>query len=115
VRTILGRRRPIPQVNSRNGAERSLGERLAINTVIQGSAADLIKLAMVRLDARLAREATGARMLIQVHDELVLETPVVSAERARIATVEEMQNAMSLRVPLKVDAALGRNWLEGKG
>ena len=115
VRTILGRRRPIPQVNSRNGAERALGERLAINTVIQGSAADLIKLAMVRLDARLTREQTGAQMLIQVHDELVLETPIASAEQTRVATVEEMQNAMSLRVPLKVDAALGRNWLEGKG
>jgi len=115
VRTILGRRRPIPQVRSRNGAERALGERLAINTVIQGSSADLIKLAMVRLAVRLAREATGARMLIQVHDELVLETPVASAQQTRSATVEEMQNAMSLRVPLKVDAALGRNWLEGKG
>jgi len=115
VRTILGRRRPIPQVRSRNGAERALGERLAINTVIQGSAADLIKLAMVRLDARLTRERTGARMLIQVHDELVLETPKAHAEAARRATVEEMQNALPLRVPLKVDAALGSNWLEGKG
>jgi DNA polymerase-1 len=115
VRTILGRRRPIPQVRSRNGAERALGERLAINTVIQGSAADLIKLAMVRLDARLTREGTGARMLIQVHDELVLETPKAHAEKARRATVEEMQNALPLRVPLKVDAALGSNWLEGKG
>ena len=115
VRTILGRRRPIPQVRSRNGAERALGERLAINTVIQGSAADLIKLAMVRLDARLTREGTGARMLIQVHDELVLETPREHAEAARRATVEEMQNALPLRVPLKVDAAVGSNWLEGKG
>lgn len=115
VRTILGRRRPIPQVLSRNGAERALGERLAINTVIQGSAADLIKLAMVRLDARLARELTGARMLIQVHDELVLETPTVHAEQTRRATIEEMQNAIRLRVPLKVDAVLGQNWLEGKG
>ena len=115
VRTILGRRRPIPQVRSRNGAERALGERLAINTVIQGSAADLIKLAMVRLDARLRREGTGAQMLIQVHDELVLETPRAQAEKARRATVEEMQNALPLRVPLRVDAALGSNWLEGKG
>jgi DNA polymerase I len=115
VRTILGRRRPIPQVQSRNFNERALGERLAINTVIQGSAADLIKLAMVRLDARLAREGTGARMLIQVHDELVLETPKAHAEQALRATVEEMQGALPLRVPLRVDAALGPNWLEGKG
>lgn len=115
VRTILGRRRPIPQVRSRNGAERALGERLAINTVIQGSAADLIKLAMVRLGDRLEREASGARMLIQVHDELVLETPKSHADVVRRATVEEMQGALPLRVPLKVDAALGQNWLEGKG
>jgi len=114
VRTILGRRRPIPQVRSRNFNERALGERLAINTVIQGSAADLIKLAMVRLDDRLRREGTGARMLIQVHDELVVETPKAHAERVRRATVEEMQGALQLRVPLKVDAALGPNWLEGK-
>jgi DNA polymerase I len=115
VRTILGRRRPIPQVNSRNFNERALGERLAINTVIQGSAADLIKLAMVRLDERLKREGTGARMLIQVHDELVLETPKAHAEQALAATVEEMQGALPLRVPLRVDAAVGPNWLEGKG
>ena len=115
VRTILGRRRPIPQVRSRNFNERALGERLAINTVIQGSAADLIKLAMVRLDARLTREGTGARMLIQVHDELVLETPKSHADQALRATVEEMQGALPLRVPLRVDASLGPNWLEGKG
>lgn len=114
VRTILGRRRPIPQVRSRNFNERALGERLAINTVIQGSAADLIKLAMVRLHERLGREGQG-RLLIQVHDELVLETPKAHAEAVMAATVEEMQNALSLRVPLKVDAALGPNWLEGKG
>jgi len=115
VKTILGRRRPIPQVTSRNFNERALGERLAINTVIQGSAADLIKLAMVRLHARLEREGTGARMLIQVHDELVLETPKVHADAALRAVVEEMQGAIALRVPLKVDASLGQNWLEGKG
>jgi DNA polymerase-1 len=115
VKTILGRRRPIPQVASRNFNERALGERLAINTVIQGSAADLIKLAMVRLHERLEREGTGARMLIQVHDELVLETPKAHADAAVRATVEEMQGAIALRVPLKVEAALGPNWLEGKG
>ncbi|MFN2321635.1 MAG: DNA polymerase I [Trueperaceae bacterium] len=115
VKTILGRRRPIPQVASRNFNERALGERLAINTVIQGSAADLIKLAMVRLHARLEREGTGARMLIQVHDELVLETPKAHADAALRAVVEEMQGAIALRVPLKVDASLGPNWLEGKG
>ena len=112
VATILGRRRPIPQVHSRNFNERALGERLAINTVIQGSAADLIKLAMVNLHARLEREAPEARMLIQVHDELVMETTRVDAERVKALTLEEMAGAMTLRVPLRVDAVLGSTWLE---
>jgi DNA polymerase-1 len=111
----LGRRRPIPQVQSRNGAERALGERLAINTVVQGSAADLIKRAMVRLDARLQREGLGGRMLVQVHDELVLEVRREHALATRQAAIEEMQQAITLRVPLRVDAAMGDNWLEGKG
>jgi DNA polymerase I len=115
VATILGRRRPIPQVHSRNFNERALGERLAINTVIQGSAADLIKLAMVNLHARLEREAPEARMLIQVHDELVLETPRADAERVKDLTLEEMAGAMTLRVPLRVDAVLGSTWLEDEG
>jgi DNA polymerase I len=114
VATILGRRRPIPQVHSRNFNERALGERLAINTVIQGSAADLIKLAMVNLAARLTREAPGSRLLIQVHDELVLETPRLDAERVQAITLEEMAGAMELRVPLRVDAVVGRTWLEGQ-
>jgi DNA polymerase I len=115
VATILGRRRPIPQVHSRNFNERALGERLAINTVIQGSAADLIKLAMVNLAARLEREAPDSRLLIQVHDELVLETPRADAERVERLTLEEMAGAMTLRVPLRVDAAVGPSWLESDG
>lgn len=115
VETILGRRRPIPQVHSRNPNERALGERLAINTVIQGSAADLIKLAMVHLAQRLDSEGMATRMLIQVHDELVLETPKAEAERATAITVDAMANALELRVPLVVDASVGPNWLEGKG
>jgi len=102
-------------VHSRNPNERSLGERLAINTVIQGSAADLIKLAMVHLAERLEREQLAARLLIQVHDELVLETPKHEAEQVQALTVEAMANAIELRVPLVVDAAVGPNWLEGKG
>ncbi len=115
VETILGRRRPIPQVHSRNPNERALGERLAINTVIQGSAADLIKLAMVHLAERLERAGLAARMLVQVHDELVLEAPKPEAERASAITTDAMANAMTLRVPLVVDAKVGPNWLEGKG
>ena len=115
VETILGRRRPIPQVHSRNPNERALGERLAINTVIQGSAADLIKLAMVNLARRIEADGMATRLLIQVHDELVLETPKAESDRATAITVDAMANALELRVPLVVDASVGPNWLEGKG
>ena len=115
VRTILGRRRAIDEVRSRNRNQRQLGERLAINTVIQGSAADLIKVAMVRLHRRLRDEGSRARLLIQVHDELVLEAPDDEAEQALATTVDVMTTALPLRVPLKVDASMGPNWLEGKG
>jgi DNA polymerase-1 len=114
VRTILGRRRPIPEIHQTNRNVRALGERLAINTVIQGSAADLIKLAMIHLDERLAHEVPDARLLIQVHDELVIETPRDRAEEVREAVVEEMTDALPLKVPLRVDATLGSSWLEGK-
>lgn len=115
VSTILGRRRVIPEIRSRNRNLRQLGERLAINTVIQGSAADLIKVAMVRLHKRLAEEFEDAHLLIQVHDELVLEVPMADADAVSRATVEEMTRALTLRVPLRVDASVGPNWLEGKG
>ena len=115
VSTILGRRRAVPEIRSRNRNLRQLGERVAVNTVIQGSAADLIKVAMVRLKARLDADFPGAHLLIQVHDELVLEAPEESAEAVTGAAVAEMTGAMELRVPLRVDAAVGRNWLEGKG
>ncbi len=115
VSTILGRRRLVPEVRSSNRNLRQLGERVAVNTVIQGSAADLIKVAMVRLKARLDADFPGAHLLIQVHDELVLEAPRSTADAVCGATVEEMTGAMDLGVPLRVDAAMGTNWLEGKG
>lgn len=114
VTTIMGRRRDIPEIRSRNRNQRFLGERLAINTVIQGSAADLIKVAMIKLNQRLKTECEGARLLIQVHDELVLEAPRGVSQKTLEATVETMSGALPLRVPLKVDAAIGPNWLEGK-
>ncbi len=114
VTTIMGRRRDIPEIRSRNRNQRFLGERLAINTVIQGSAADLIKVAMIKLNQRLKTECEGAHLLIQVHDELVLEAPRGVSQRTLEATVDTMSGALPLRVPLKVDAAIGPNWLEGK-
>ena len=116
VATLLGRRRPVTEVRSRNRNLRSLGERLAINTVVQGSAADLIKLAMRDLDARLREEgAPDARMIIQVHDELVFDVAERDADASLELVRAEMTGAMTLDVPLVVDAAVGPNWAETKG
>jgi DNA polymerase-1 len=114
VRTMLGRRRPILDIDSRNQAVRAQGERLAVNTVIQGSAADLIKIAMINLDRRIRTESLPLRMLLQVHDELVCEGPLSEAPRLAEILRTTMSGAMSLRVPLKVDVAIGENWLEAK-
>ena len=114
VRTLLGRRRPIPDIDSRNRAAKALAERLAVNTVVQGSAADLIKLAMIRLHERIERERLPLRMLLQVHDELVCEAPRERAEEMCGRVAEEMRGAMTLRVPLRVDARSAANWLEAK-
>ncbi len=114
VTTIMGRRRRIPQIKSPNPNTRSLGERLAINTVVQGSAADLIKLAMVDLDRRISREDLPMKMLLQIHDELVLEAPAPDAAAMSRVVQHEMEQAMSLRVPLAVDASIGDDWFEAK-
>jgi DNA polymerase-1 len=112
VATMLGRRRPIPQVHSRNPAERALGERMAINTVVQGSAADLIKVAMVRLAAALPREHPRARLLLQVHDELLVEAPEREAASVLACMQCVMEGAMQLDVPLKADGGIGHDWFE---
>jgi DNA polymerase-1 len=114
VRTILGRRRPIENIASRNRTARAQAERLAVNTVTQGSAADLIKLAMIKLHRRIQEESLPLRMLLQVHDELVCEAPRDEAQRLGETVAELMRTAMKLRVPLKVDVGLGENWLEAK-
>ncbi len=112
VTTILGRRRDVPQVRMTGPAQRALGERLAINTVVQGSAADLIKKAMVNLHRRIERQRLPLRMLLQIHDELVLECPREQADRMTQIVSEEMRQAMTLTVPLKVEAAHGASWFE---
>lgn len=114
VETILGRRRSIPQVESNNAQQRALGERMAINTVVQGSAADLIKLAMIDLHRRLPESFPDARMLLQIHDELVFEAPADRGEPLRDLAVERMEAAMALRVPLVVEAAVSTCWLDAK-
>jgi DNA polymerase-1 len=112
VRTILGRRRYLPDLRSRNRTLRNAAERMAVNTVIQGTAADLIKKAMVAVDAWLRAAALHARMILQVHDELVLEVPAGELARVRTGVAERMQQVLALRVPLLVDVGVGRSWRE---
>ncbi|MBL8829330.1 MAG: DNA polymerase I, partial [Planctomycetaceae bacterium] len=112
VTTILGRRRSIRGVRVNAGRQRNLAERTAINTVIQGSAADLIKLAMIAIDRRMKRESWQSKMLLQIHDELMFEAPAEEIERLRELIVSEMTGVMQLRVPLRVDVKQGRNWAE---
>ena len=112
VKTILGRRRAIRGIRPGAGRQRNLPERTAINTVVQGSAADLIKQAMVALHRRLRGEALAARLLLQIHDELIFEVPPEDRDHLARLVVEEMEGVMRLRVPLKVDVKTGRNWAE---
>ncbi len=114
VTTMLGRRRQIKQMESRNPNQRALGERLAINSVVQGSAAELIKVAMVNLHRRIHREQLPLKILLQIHDELVLETPTEQAKAMADMVKQEMESAMELRVPLKVEAGIGEDWLNAK-
>ncbi len=108
VTTMLGRRRPIPELRSGDPAQRGMGERMAMNTPIQGTAADVIKLAMLGVHRRLA--GTGTKMILQVHDELIFEVREAEVERVRTVVAEEMERAVSLAVPLKVDIGVGLNW-----
>ncbi len=112
VTTLLGRRCAVPEIHSKNGAFRGYAERNAINYPIQGSAADIIKVAMVRIHERLAREGLKAKMVLQVHDELVFDVPEAELEQLRALVVEEMEGAVALEVPLVVDVGVGKNWRE---
>ncbi|MDR2517550.1 MAG: DNA polymerase I [Spirochaetaceae bacterium] len=108
--TILGRRRYIRAINSRNKTEKAAAERVAVNTPIQGSAADIVKTAMLKLDRRLAETASPARLLLQVHDELILECPKNGAEEAALLVRNVMENAVTLSVPLRVSVETGKRW-----
>jgi len=114
VETILGRRRPLPDIYSGVVALRNGAERAAINSVVQGSAADLIKVAMLNIYRKLRDENRPSKMLLQVHDELVFETPVVAVDADLALIRSEMINAIPLRVPVRVDIGSGKNWQEGK-
>ncbi|QSO46762.1 DNA polymerase I [Alicyclobacillus mengziensis] len=114
VTTLLNRRRYLPDIHSRNFNLRSFAERTAMNTPIQGTAADIIKLAMVRIDQALRESDLQARMLLQVHDELIFECPQTEVEELEALVHEKMENALTLSVPLKVDVHVGRTWYEAK-
>ncbi|GET47114.1 DNA polymerase I [Capnocytophaga felis] len=112
VETVLGRRRYLPDINSRNQVVKGAAERNAINAPIQGSAADIIKIAMIRIQNRLEKEQFKTKMLLQVHDELVFDVPKTELEAVKNAIKYEMENAFKLTVPLVVDLGVGTNWLE---
>ena len=114
VETILGRRRRIPQITARNPMERQLGERMAINTVVQGSAADLIKRAMIDLHRVLPEVHPTARMILQIHDELVLEVDESEVEAVAATVRDRMEQAMSLSLPLVAEPSWGRTWATTK-
>jgi DNA polymerase-1 len=113
-RTLFGRERPIPDIHSRNPNARGFAERTAVNSPLQGTAADLIKLAMIRVDGHLRREKLAARLLLQVHDELLLEAPPDEVERVSAMVKREMEQVHALAVPLVVEVGVGRNWRDAK-
>ena len=114
VTTMYGRRRPVPELKSSNFMQRSFGERVAMNSPIQGTAADIIKIAMNRVHDRLQEERMKSRLILQVHDELLVEAKLSEADRVEEILREEMQQAASLRVPLEIDLHRGKNWYEAK-
>jgi DNA polymerase-1 len=114
VRTLFRRLRPIPEINSPDAPARNRAEREAMNTPLQGTAADLMKLAMVKVHARLRRERMQTRMILTVHDELVFEAPEAELDDARALVKAEMEGAHPMKVPLRVDIGVGKNWKEAK-
>ena len=112
--TMFNRRRPIPEIKSSNFMQRSFGERVAMNAPIQGTAADIIKIAMIRVNERLKREQLRARLLLQVHDELLIEAPLEEVDQVQRILEEEMTHAADLKVKLEIDMHTGNSWYEAK-
>jgi DNA polymerase I len=110
VKTLFGRTRPIPDINSKNANMRGFAERTAVNTPLQGTAADLIKLAMIHIDEELSARKLSSRMLLQVHDELLFEVPRAEIETMHELVREKMENVHALLVPLLVEVGVGPNW-----
>lgn len=112
VETLFGRRRYLPDINSRNATVRSLAERTAINAPIQGTSADIIKMAMINVDRRIAEEGLKSRMVLQIHDELLFDSTPEEVERLERIVREEMENVIELSIPLTIECNYGKNWLE---
>ena len=114
VRSIYGRIRPLPTINDRNGQVRARTEREAINMPIQATASDIVKTAMLRVDESLQRAGLRARMVMQVHDELLVEAPQDEAKQVAELLRREMERAVELDVPLRVEVGIGHNWMDAK-
>ena len=114
VTTMFGRRRPVPELSSSNFMQRSFGERVAMNSPIQGTAADIIKIAMIAVYRSLKEAGLKSKLILQIHDELVIETYPEEKDRVAQILKDEMQNAADLSVSLEVDLHTGKNWYEAK-
>ncbi|MDQ3686662.1 MAG: DNA polymerase, partial [Acidobacteriota bacterium] len=114
VRSIYGRIRPVPAINDRNGQVRARAEREAINMPIQGTSSDIVKIAMLKVDEAMRRENLRARMVMQIHDELLVEAPADETERVAALLKREMESAVELDVPLEVEVGIGDNWMDAK-
>lgn len=114
VTTIMNRKRSIPEINAGNYMQRQAGERLAMNSPIQGSAADIIKIAMIKCHRQLITEGLKSRIILQVHDELIIQARCDELERVKVILKENMEGAMVLKVPLVVELNTGTNWYELK-
>jgi DNA polymerase-1 len=114
VRTYFGRVRPIPDISSRNPNQRGFAERTAINTPLQGTAADLIKLAMIRIDAEITRRHLRSRMTLQIHDELLFDVLPAEADELRALVKQEMEHVAEFSVPILAEIGQGPNWRDAK-
>ena len=114
VTTVFGRRRPVPEMNSGNFNRRAFGERVAMNMPIQGSAADIIKIAMINVCKKLKEKKLKSRLILQVHDELLIEAAENEVEEVKAILKNEMENAADLNVPMDVDVHSGKSWFEAK-
>jgi DNA polymerase-1 len=110
VATLLGREREVPEIKSSNKMEKSGGERVVVNTVIQGTAADIMKMAMLRVVRRMEKDGYRSRLLLQVHDELIFEVPEQEITNMQLLVREEMEHAVELSIPLRVSMEVGRSW-----